>query len=910
MASSNMPAEPRLPYIPVERTVLGQNEFFFPIGENEAVDATEGLINLTEISLLYCGVGDLNDVLQTIFGLWSKTAHMKRSPTLDFHLNDISAESLARIIVLLYVAKQNVPLSNRKSQSELFLHLYSDYLLSEHHRAQLNGILQELLNLTSDEGKCSIAWLRFPNDSQHIAKIRSIWSHWSIMTITPEQATKARRKFVKKYWLGHSSMRGKKRVSTKEIADLMLADLRRWFDANAHPDLFHWSKEGTLAQKSQLSAVNPTMFVGSPPQYKVHPQLCPFTAFHPGKKPPKWVTLTESYAENFSKMMEAVRYYEFTCHIWVGDAMRLIDYEMPRTFLFDKINTSNLSRWIGLLNLLLVMAPRLKKSSTSTLCTTIPQDSLNVSMVVDKLMFPTLFDVELAKKEASRMRGYLNDDRPHITLYWRPVVHRPDILELETDEKHNAIDWALFLILDKITRDAENFQKDNRATAALTIYTLERIIENLLPKLNGVERIDAFIAKLLKRPSSQTYQAALSMLVSYRKLKFKSLSPCKSMAVYSFIAGTQSVESTHPALTLELTNEWPSVFADDKAANASGCTADNMTYDQETREVQVFLPDNMFEQHSMAMVCDKSNNNAPFFTLMTNTVKKQMVFDLSRGKAEKMEVVKDSKQEEEMQLIRINERSDSYHVEIKFPANVAETDVPFLKAINDKCVQFTIGNYSREVHFSCSTDMRHTKVSVSREECLLIATVQKVKGNDKKINVQELPFWPPGRSISHLSVMMFTPIELIGMTGGVLRHGDNPHKDLRGALVTMFINSVEKLPYVQIFMNTNGVLIVVPLSVRIFRDLPLLEVIFCSPTLSIQDPRFDLFETELKRVYGSTILCGDTGDEETRLARELLQRNRANSGDSGYRDIGGQIFYSSYITPVFPDGRSSETVDL
>ncbi|EPQ57649.1 hypothetical protein GLOTRDRAFT_38812 [Gloeophyllum trabeum ATCC 11539] len=380
--------------------------FFYPIGNTAAVCLTRDLPPGQSADVLLLGCGDARNVLYTIYyDLPSLSGRRK----LDFTCCDNQPAILARNILLYVLIQENEPI-------EKIWNIYYHFFIDEASSNLLTRYCRALLrfsNTVEDWRMCKYgSWLKFL-DSNTLSEVRQYWERYAnFQDIDPSKDVKLR-KHIKK--MGASNNGNSGYLSTNIGSARSAGPV--WNKALASmSELFrrYWSSGTTFLHPDEVQAasfINPT-FVYSlqgetfDPHYGTFPLQTFHTAaaFIPNSTRPETVDPMETLLQTakaqftawcscFREVVNVAGSPSVVIRFYTGDALafgsglshvaqtgdaatphyacpwqsrqvnldQLILTEAPS--LFDVVDTSNLTDDLGLLNLLLVGEPLMKKTS-------------------------------------------------------------------------------------------------------------------------------------------------------------------------------------------------------------------------------------------------------------------------------------------------------------------------------------------------------------------------------------------------------------------------------------------------------------------------------------------------------------------------------------------------------------------
>lgn len=197
-------------------------------------------------------------------------------------------------------------------------------------------------------------------------------------------------------------------------------------------------------------AANPTLLDPVTWKWLVHYGCCPFLSFIPfSQQALKFATsrfsagdskpLTEACLMELKSLVQGRQACTVLMRFWCSDALRLVTYGAFSDDSYSSIDTSNLADNVGLLNILVLCQPLLRKHLRATLRTTsitwatskakTLRQYLKLSLGADLKLLPTLLGVRLLNdpefgRETPR-RGVPGSHMSWDTFIWAPVPVSP-----------------------------------------------------------------------------------------------------------------------------------------------------------------------------------------------------------------------------------------------------------------------------------------------------------------------------------------------------------------------------------------------------------------------------------------------------------------------------------------------------
>ncbi|KAL9951373.1 hypothetical protein ACROYT_G044026 [Oculina patagonica] len=472
--------------------------YTYAMGNTRARDMTEllGTSKEQDLDLLLLACGDVRNVLCTVYELSLRKPH-ERPKSLNFHLNDYDPSVVARNAVILEVASVTNP--DIQTDIDFLWNIWYNLALSKSHFDRLRKILSGLLekNFESDESV-----LKFQNNAV-LRECRDIWRDWLDLDLEVNSVKEDRNRLIdekrreSKFDLDiqcFSVLTQMMMASNAEDEDILLTTPANPF----YTEIKHWFNKGSTSDESDKT--NPTLIRPFVHKWKQHYASCAFEGYLPTERQElkRCKTLTAACKEKLTlavkRFQQQKKNYPATLKVtmWTGDALGLCTSGFPPELLFDVIDTSNVSDHIGLLNVLICCAPRLKVPNTSLLYTSSmlwSQGCQNIgeyyykSIGVPLQLLPTVLGLKLAvdldlgsKKLPDRI------ERTEEILCW---VKADDKRTMLTVDKTSEAVQALVRLAERCF-DLLNQEADQVLGVTLSSpLTFLRIIHQIQPLFKG-----------------------------------------------------------------------------------------------------------------------------------------------------------------------------------------------------------------------------------------------------------------------------------------------------------------------------------------------------------------------------------------------------------------------------------------
>ncbi|XP_068748432.1 uncharacterized protein [Montipora capricornis] len=388
--------------------------FSYSMGNTRARDLTELISTSTrqQLDLLLLASGDVRNILYTVSEM-SLRKPQERAKCLNFHLNDYDPTIVARNAVLLEVAGSIDP--NVAEDLDFLWNIWYNMALSKSHFGRLQKILSVFAEKNFDGHEQFI--IRF-HDNAVLKECRDIWKDWRGLDLDTQSVRVDRKNYIRNKMEQNkfnvesqclfilSQMMMGITSSQKDTMDILSTKPTNQF----YKEIKHWFEEGSTNDESEK--VNPTLIRPFVHKWKQHYCACPFEGYLPfeSKVLRRCGSLTGACKETLQLLVKHYRQYmshpsALMVTLWTGDALSLCTSGLPPEQLFDVIDSSNAGDHIGLLNVLVCCAPRLKTPGQSIVftssmlwsgcCQTI-EDFYNQCLGVPFHLLPTLLGLKLA----------------------------------------------------------------------------------------------------------------------------------------------------------------------------------------------------------------------------------------------------------------------------------------------------------------------------------------------------------------------------------------------------------------------------------------------------------------------------------------------------------------------------------
>jgi len=351
--------------------------YTYAMGNTRARDLTEllGTSKEQHLDLLLLASGDIRNVLCTVSDLSLRKRH-ERPKSLNFHLNDYDPSVVARNAVLVEAACAINP--EIPDDVDFLWNIWYNLAISKAHFDRLRNVLSELLE-KDFESDGSV--LKF-QDIAVLRECRDIWKDWRDLDLEVQSIKESRNRLIEERRKELKFSRDDQCLSVlSQMVKLIYEEALDHFcePTSANPlydEIKHWFSEGYTSDESDKT--NPTLIRPFVHKWKQHYGSCAFESYPPLERQdlePECKSLAAACKEHLmlwvKRFQELKKNHSATLKVilWNGDALALCTSGLPSESLFDVIDTSNVSDHIGLLNVLVCCAPRLKLPNTSLLFT-------------------------------------------------------------------------------------------------------------------------------------------------------------------------------------------------------------------------------------------------------------------------------------------------------------------------------------------------------------------------------------------------------------------------------------------------------------------------------------------------------------------------------------------------------------
>jgi len=415
---------------PRAQVLFPTGHYTYAFGNTPGVELTENYGTLKcdgSLNLLLLGAGDVRNLVFTVSEL-SQRKEDAIPERLSFHLNDHDTSILARDVIILETVYSIDPDCER--DVDFLWNIWYNLLLSNGDSKRLESIIR---NLISQEHVKSD--LQFGSKDM-FTECMEIWKDWIHLEMNIDDVALQRKRLT---LFGLNLADHKKRDEEQDHVSFITAvtsltnttikqlltpmdeqSLRSTCLQNSgllFQEVYSYFLTGCTSQVHTDSKVNPTLIRPFERKWKVHYGSCPFSGYIP---------IDRSGLENYKRISKACkeklktwvkhfqRYASFKSGdpriqvtLWSGDALDLCRSGLPKDMLFDVIDTSNLSDHIGLLNILVCSASRLKEPGQSQLITSSMlwrasglsslEEYLESSLGMRQSLYPSMLGLKLAE---------------------------------------------------------------------------------------------------------------------------------------------------------------------------------------------------------------------------------------------------------------------------------------------------------------------------------------------------------------------------------------------------------------------------------------------------------------------------------------------------------------------------------
>ena len=291
---------------------------------------------------------------------------------LRFWVNDFNPAIIAKDILLLSLAAQTPSekgVNAINSHTDLFLSVWADLALTDEHRQMLDIILTKLLNEFTGSDECFMT----VTDSNGLWQIKRTWAIWLTTEASLESASTYRANVSRR--MGHPwGIPGQEKSPQMSLElSFYATDLTTF--PSTEDEMAHYLHYGTMVRPGTAATaikakrnINPTL---RDPQSKQFPQLTsnPFITylhvreaadFSPEEHTLYW-TLHSTVRRLLLAFEKEVSSKRVSVFFDVGDCNEFLATRLDTEVKFDVIDTSNILDHTGLLGLLTIAVPRLKR---------------------------------------------------------------------------------------------------------------------------------------------------------------------------------------------------------------------------------------------------------------------------------------------------------------------------------------------------------------------------------------------------------------------------------------------------------------------------------------------------------------------------------------------------------------------
>lgn len=473
--------------------------YTYAMGNTRARNLTEllGTSKDQHLDLLLLASGDIRNVLCTVSDL-SLRKRLERPESLNFHLNDYDPSVVARNAVLVETACAINP--DIPADVDFLWNIWYNLALSKDHFDRLCNVLSKLLETDFDSGE---SVLKFQN-SAVLMECRDIWKDWRDLDLDVKSIKESRNRLIEDR---HREMKFSRDVHClsvlKQMVKLIYEEALDHFcePTSTNPlydEIKHWFSEGSTSDESDKT--NPTLIRPYVHKWKQHYSSCPFESYPPLERQdlePECKSLTAACKEHLvlwvKRFQELRKSHTATLKVtlWNGDALALCTSGLLREMLFDVIDTSNVSDHIGLLNVLVCCAPRLKLPNTSLLFTSSmlwSDDCKNMEEYYNKCvgvplpLLPTVLGLKLAvdlELGSSKLPATIQSKEE--ILCWVKADSKRTVL---TIDKTSDVVQALLRLAERCF-NLLNETRQMFGVRSPSPLTLLRIIHQIQPLIKG-----------------------------------------------------------------------------------------------------------------------------------------------------------------------------------------------------------------------------------------------------------------------------------------------------------------------------------------------------------------------------------------------------------------------------------------
>ena len=529
-------------YVNPSRNVLTDAQpYFYPLPNTLSADLCEDIPpRQSDDPLAVCllGAGDVRNVL-LITHQRRKRGHKRR---LKFYINDHNPAIVARYILLLTLAAQAPEKGPPLVQFvEFFVRVYTDLFLTEEDRTKVDAILKDLIASFPSEGYYLIV-----SEADQLWHVKKTWALWLTDRQQDHDVSEARQKKakVKLSRQFHRDEAGGTALGSVPASSLSTIDMEFYFltaimsfcDLAATPvmrdEVLKYFKSGNIGGQLQYQ-LNPTLIDPETkefPHYLSNPFLSVISAIkeedYNGSEQTLLATLKSCLKRLLPVFARNLKSGNIEVSFDVGDCNSFLSERLPPETTFDVIDTSNLTDSLGLINLLVLGIPRLKRYPHSTLWThtlkahmpyksldAFLRDSLGFRYDVISTMLQTVCTVPFESactfdKESGRMFGLGSNTVSGLFLKWTHAFPTtPNMLDLAPRQDacffRQFIDATLSSIYDSYTGRLQKLTDINTRSAlprefTMTVSTLIHVLCQATKTLKRPRQIFDYLYEKVK----------------------------------------------------------------------------------------------------------------------------------------------------------------------------------------------------------------------------------------------------------------------------------------------------------------------------------------------------------------------------------------------------------------------------
>ncbi|XP_028515261.1 uncharacterized protein LOC110240393 [Exaiptasia diaphana] len=465
----------------------------FPMGNTRNRSITEqiGTTNEQHLDLLFLGCGDLRNVLCTVSELSQRRPH-HCPKSIDIHLNDYDPTILPRNAIILDIIGYINP--DIPDDMDFLWNVSYNMTLSKSHGDRLRQVITSLINI--DQNDENGITLRF-QDSRTEQECLSVWKDWLELNLDVETVKEERHEFNINQLASHEGilehLLEKVGLAICSKSEFVKTSMRYW-----QQEVDHWTEKASTTDDSDF--INPTLISPFEHIWKLNVNSSPFEGympFDPGDIM-RHKSLTAVCKETLKMWVKRFQTFNkkhpVKISLWAGDALWLCTSGLPSEMLFDVIDTSNVSDYVGLLNVLICCGPRLKKERESMLhtssmtlwsgnCESV-EDYYTKSIGINTNLLPTVLGLHLAVDfDLGNRRLPDNGELAEASLHWVKADTKRSILTLDKESDIITALWNLTKQCFNLVKDLE--AADIYGAPLSSPLTLLRIIHQMSPLVRG-----------------------------------------------------------------------------------------------------------------------------------------------------------------------------------------------------------------------------------------------------------------------------------------------------------------------------------------------------------------------------------------------------------------------------------------